>query len=277
MMKHGWLCAVVIYVAFVGASQAAFAQADREGCKDYPLVTRIQGFYIEGCKEQAFATYKFNTTKGRVPVEGHYISISYRLPESAPEIAGVEMIRNYTHAVQAIGGEVMYEGRYSGSMKIMVDGREVWLEVAPYGKRAYRLDIVETQEMSQQVVADAAALLADLDRAGHVVLNGILFDTDKAVIKPESKPALVEIAKLLKENPEVEAFIVGHTDMSGSYEHNMELSEQRAAAVVEALVSDFAIAADRLTPRGIGPLAPVASNESEAGRALNRRVELVNR
>jgi OmpA-OmpF porin, OOP family len=276
-MKHGWWCAVVIGALVVVASQAAFAQEDREGCKDYPLVTRIQGFYIEGCKEQAFASYKFNTENGRVPVEGHYISISYHLPKDAPDMAGIEMIRNYTHAVQAIGGQVLYEGRYSGSMKIDVDGREVWLEVAPYGDHAYRLDVIETQEMAQQVVADAAALLADLDRAGHVVLNGVLFDTDKAVIKPESKPALVEIAKLLKDNPEMEAFIVGHTDMSGSFEHNMQLSDQRAAAVVEALVSDFGITAGRLTAHGIGPLAPVASNDSEAGRALNRRVELVKR
>ena len=276
-MKHGWWRAVVIGAVVVVASQAASAQEDREGCKDYPLVTRIQGFYIDACKEQAFASYKFMTQDGRVPIEGHYRQISYRLPDGAAEMSGIEMIRNYTHAVQAIGGEVMYEGRYSGSMKIMVDGRAVWLEVAPYGNSAYRLDIVETQEMTQQVVADAAALLADLERAGHVVLNGILFDTDKATIKPESKPALVEIAKLLQENSQMTAFIVGHTDMSGSFEHNMELSEQRAEAVVKTLVSDHGISANRLTPRGVGPLAPVATNDSEAGRSLNRRVELVKR
>ncbi|MEJ2188482.1 MAG: OmpA family protein [Acidobacteriota bacterium] len=276
-MKHGWWRAMVIVAVVLMASGAASAQEDRDGCKDYPLVTRIQGFYIDACKEQAFASYKFMTQDGRVPIEGHYRQISYRLPDGAAEMSGTEMIRNYTHAVQEIGGEVMYEGRYSGSMKIMVDGRAVWLEVAPYGNSAYRLDIVETQEMTQQVVADAAALLADLDRAGHVVLNGILFDTDKATIKPESKPALVEIAKLLKDNPEMKAFIVGHTDMSGNFEHNMQLSKQRAAAVVDALVSDFGIAAGRLTAHGIGPLAPVASNASEGGRALNRRVELVKR
>jgi len=276
-MQHDWWRAVVIGAVVVVASQAVVAQEDRDGCADYPLVTRIEGFYIDACKEQAFASYKFMTQDGRVPIEGHYRQISYRLPDGAAEMSGTEMIRNYTNAVQAIGGEVMYEGRYSGSMKIMVDGREVWLEVAPYGNSAYRLDIVETQEMNQQVVADAAALLADLDRAGHVVLSGILFDTDKATIKPESKPALVEIAKLLHDNPKMEAFVVGHTDMSGSFEHNMQLSDQRAEAVVRTLVTDYGIAADRLTPRGVGPLAPVASNDSEAGRALNRRVELVNR
>jgi len=268
---------LVAILAVVSLSPIAHAQQDREGCEDYPLLTRLEGFYIEGCKEQAFASYKFMTDEGRMPIEGHFMSISYRRPNDAPEMAGLEMVRNYTNAVTAIGGEVMFEGRYSASMKVLVDDREVWIEVSPYGKRAYRLDIVERQLMTQQVAADAAALLADLDRAGHTVLHGILFDTNKATIKPESEAALTEIAKLLDDHPGMTAFIVGHTDMSGDLDHNMDLSKRRAAAVVEALVADHAISKERLTPRGVGPLAPVGSNDTDAGRALNRRVELVKR
>jgi outer membrane protein OmpA-like peptidoglycan-associated protein len=268
---------VVAIVATVLATQAALAEEDREGCEDYPMLTRLEGFYIEGCTEEGFSSYRFQTEDGRKPIEGHYRRISYRLVDGAPDSSGIEMIRNHVHAVEAIGGTVMYEGRYSGSMRVIVDDREVWIEVAPYGKRAYRLDIVEKETMTQQVVADAAALLADLDRAGHVVLHGVFFDTDKAVIKPESKAALAEIARLLADNPEMAAFVVGHTDMSGSLDHNLSLSERRASAVVEALVADHGISAERLTPRGVGPLAPVGSNDTDAGRALNRRVELVKR
>ena len=75
----------------------------------------------------------------------------------------------------------------------------------------------------------------------------------------------------------MKAFVVGHTDTSGSFEHNLDLSMRRAAAVVEVLVTAHGISEGRLTPRGVGPLAPVASNDTEAGRALNRRVELVRR
>ena len=211
MTRHAWW----IVIAVVAAPLVGYAQKDRQGCEDHPLLTRMDGFYIEGCKDERFSIYKFNTQKGRVPVEGHHTSISYRLRDGEPDMSGIEMIRNYLNAIQAIGGKVMYEGGYSGSTQVVVGGREMWIEVAPYGKRAYRLDIVEKQAMEQQVVADAAALLADLDRAGHVVLHGILFDTDKAVIKPESDAALSEIARLLKENAGMTAFIVGHTDMSG--------------------------------------------------------------
>jgi outer membrane protein OmpA-like peptidoglycan-associated protein len=268
---------MVALLATVLVSQVGYAREDREGCEDHPLLTRLEGFFIEGCKEQAFSSYKFMTQDGRVPVEGHFTSVSYRRPDDAPEMSGLEMIRNYINAITAIGGEVMYEGAYSGSVKLLVGDREVWIEVSPYGKRAYRLDIVEKQMMTQQVVADAAALLADLDRVGHAVLHGILFDTDSAVIKPESQGALTEIATLFNDHPEMTAFIVGHTDMSGSLEHNLDLSEKRAAAVVEALVAEHGIAVERLTPRGVGPLAPVGSNDTDAGRTLNRRVELVKR
>lgn len=268
---------VVAVLAAMVSSGIGLAQEDRDGCRDHPLLTRLDGFYLEGCKDEAFSSYEFTTEKGKMAVEGHFVSLSYRRPNTAPEMSGLEMIRNYTNAVEAIGGEVIYTGKYSATMKVVVDDREVWIGVAPYGKRAYRLDIVEHQAMTQQVVADAAAMLADIDRVGHTVLNGVFFETDMDVVKPESMTALTEIAALLNDHPDLEAFVVGHTDTAGSLDHNMDLAERRAAAVVQALVVEHGIAADRLSPHGVGPLAPVASNETEAGRALNRRVELVKR
>jgi len=268
---------VVGFLAVMLVSPAGYTQEDRVGCEDHPLLSRMDGFYIEGCKEEEFSSYKFMTQNGRKSVEGRMTQVSYRRPKDAAEMSNIEMIRNYTNAIEAIGGEVMYQGAYSGSMRVIVGDKEVWVEVAPSGKRSYRLDIVEKGLMTQQVVADAAALLADLDRVGHTVLHGVFFDTDQAMVKPESEAALTEIAKLLKGNPEIRAFVVGHTDMSGTVEHNIDLSNRRAAAVVEALVANHGISGERMTPRGVGPLAPIGSNETEAGRALNRRVELVKR
>lgn len=267
----------LMFVAVATVAHPADAQQDREGCEDHPMLNRLDGFYIERCEEEPFGSYEFSTSEGRKRVEGHFISISYERVDGEPEMSGLEMIRNYTQAIQAIGGEVMYEGRYGAAMKVLVGDREIWIEVLPHGSRAYRLDIIEQQAMTQQVVADAEALLADLDRVGHAVLNGIFFDTDRAVVKPQSQAALTEIASLLEANPEITAFIVGHTDMTGNLEHNLDLSNRRAAAVIDALVTDHGISRERLTPRGVGPLAPVASNDTEAGRALNRRVELIKR
>jgi outer membrane protein OmpA-like peptidoglycan-associated protein len=112
---------------------------------------------------------------------------------------------------------------------------------------------------------------------GHFAVYGIYFDTDKAEIKPESEPALAEMTKLLKDNPSLNVFIVGHTDSTGTFEHNLTLSMDRASAVVNALVSGHGIAAARLKPYGVASLAPVASNATEDGKSKNRRVELVER
>jgi outer membrane protein OmpA-like peptidoglycan-associated protein len=124
-------------------------------------------------------------------------------------------------------------------------------------------------------VADAAALGRDIKSAGHVAVYGINFDTNKALVRPDSKPALDEIAKLLKADPALELKVVGHTDMVGTVEANMALSQARAEAVVQALVGQYGVAAARLKGYGVGPLAPVASNDNDEGRAKNRRVELV--
>lgn len=144
-------------------------------------------------------------------------------------------------------------------------------------KGAYAaVDVIEVGAMKQNMVTVSAG---DMSRAiaatGRVALYGILFDTGKADVKPESKPALDEIAKLLKAEPALKLRVVGHTDNQGTLESNIALSKRRAEAVNAALVGQYAIAANRLGAYGVADLAPVASNAAEEGRAKNRRVELV--
>jgi outer membrane protein OmpA-like peptidoglycan-associated protein len=140
------------------------------------------------------------------------------------------------------------------------------------------VDIIEVSPMKQNmVVVKAAEMSKSISLHGKVALYGIFFDTDKATIKPESKAALEEIAKLLKQEPELNLHVVGHTDSTGTFEHNIDLSKRRANAVKTALTKQYGVAAGRLTPNGVASLAPVASNGTDAGRAKNRRVELVPR
>jgi len=121
----------------------------------------------------------------------------------------------------------------------------------------------------------ALVLGNDIKTTGHATVYGIYFDTGKAIVKPESDAALVEIAKMLKADPTLKLNVVGHTDNVGGMDSNMKLSMARGEAVVQALVARYGIAADRLKGYGVSSLAPVASNDSDAGRAKNRRVELV--
>jgi outer membrane protein OmpA-like peptidoglycan-associated protein len=161
-------------------------------------------------------------------------------------------------------------------MKVTSDDKEIWIEVwASDDGSDYELRIVERTIMDQEVVADPDALAKDIKSTGHVAVYGIYFEFDSYAIKPESAPTLEAIAKMLKDNPSLRLYVVGHTDMVGTLGYNMELSSKRAGAVVSALVKEHAVAAQRLDPRGVGPLCPIRTNRTEEGRKLNRRVELV--
>jgi outer membrane protein OmpA-like peptidoglycan-associated protein len=120
-------------------------------------------------------------------------------------------------------------------------------------------------------------MVRDIATYGKVALYGIYFDHNQATLKPESVPALMEIATLLTRQPQLKVYVVGHTDLSGTLAYNLRLSQERAQAVVDTLVQKHAIAAERLSAQGVGPLVPVATNQADPGRAKNRRVELVER
>ena len=117
---------------------------------------------------------------------------------------------------------------------------------------------------------------SEIEASGKIAIYDIHFATGSAVIEPDSAESLGVIARYLNEAPGG-FYIVGHTDDTGSLETNRALSEQRAVAVKEALVTEHGIDASRLEASGVGPLAPVSTNIGEPGRALNRRVEIVQR
>jgi outer membrane protein OmpA-like peptidoglycan-associated protein len=102
------------------------------------------------------------------------------------------------------------------------------------------------------------------------------FDVDKSVIRPESEAAVKQVAQMLKDNPELDLIIAGHTDSSGTWAHNKTLSESRAQAVVQAVLAR-GVAASRLVSTGYGQDKPIADNATVVGRARNRRVELMKR
>lgn len=137
--------------------------------------------------------------------------------------------------------------------------------------------VVETgpMETGKIELKTASAIEAELQASGSVDLYGIFFDTNDDAVKPDSRPALDEIGKLLTANPQMRLRIVGHTDDVGTSEYNRDLSIRRAANVVEALVSEYGIAADRLSSSGAGESSPVTSNATPEDQARNRRVEIV--
>jgi len=269
-----WMSALL----FLLATGVAAQQPDSKDCKDHPLFpTRMPEYRIGNCKVEDFGVYEFYATKGpKTPVEGKFTFITYAFTgQRASEPSGLAVVRNYENAIKKAGGTILQSvPTWWVNGKIVKDGQEVWVQ-AEKGNGTIWLRIVEKKAMEQYIVADAAALGNDIRATGHVAVYGINFDTGKSIIKPESAQAIGEIAKLLTADPSLKVFVVGHTDTVGGVDSNIKLSQDRAEAVLQALVRDHGIAPARLRASGCGPFAPVASNDTEEGRAKNRRVELV--
>ncbi len=252
-------------------------QKDNPACKDHPLFTRMPDSWIHSCDRKQFNAYVFNIGQGKtVHVEGQYWKIVYYPQASASsKPSELQILRNFENAVKKLGGTVLANEKSKETLRLAKDGKEVWVEVWAEFTGKYGLTIVEKEAMAQDIVANADVFANDLKTTGHSAMYGIYFDTGKSELKPESEQAIGEIAKLLKSDAGLKVYVVGHTDNVGGLEANMKLSQDRADAVVQALVHNQGIAAARLKAYGDGPFAPVASNDTEEGRAKNRRVELV--
>lgn len=276
-MKKSFLLPLVAML-LVCAMGASAQTADRADCKDHALFpTRMPDYRIASCKVEEFGVYEFYATKGpKTPVEGKFTFLTYVFTGPRPnEPSGLAVVRNYENAIQKVGGTILQKDpqRWVNG-KVVKDGQEAWIQVEK-GNGAIWLRVVEKKAMEQYIEADAAAFGNDIRTTGHAAIYGIQFDTGKSTVKPESAQALGEIAKLLKSDPGLKIHVVGHTDNAGSVDGNIKLSQDRAEAVLQALVRDHGIAAARLRAYGCGQFAPVATNDSEEGRAKNRRVELV--
>jgi len=270
--------------ALVVTTTPAFTQTDVAGSKDYPGINRLPGYYISDYKETPFDAYTYKVLQAHTQqeqfVEGRKLEVRYDRPDSVTPPSQLQIIRNYQNAVKAIGGQVLWESadHDQTTLRFTKNGKEVWFEVTganiPSGAFV-QLIVIEKQAMQQEIVLDAQGIAVGLGAAGSVAINGINFDTGKSDLKPESMAAIAEIAKLLKANPALCLYVVGHTDMVADVIANLKLSQARAQAVVNALVNLQGIASTRLTAFGNGPYAPIATNKTEAGRTKNRRVELV--
>jgi OOP family OmpA-OmpF porin len=297
----------IVVTFLVCLTVAAWAQQDAEGSKDHPLIARYPGSFIAEYDQKEFDEYELPVGKSvetkdgwkmtTQHMEGKITLIHYEYPQGRSHL---EVYRNYQTALQKAGFQEVFkcvdrEGCGAGDLKKLgywggwnnhylltklsrgegdVYAAVNWADGGD--NRAVFLGVFEVKPMEGGLITvNAAALGNDISRTGHSAVYGIYFDTGKADVKPESDAALGDIAKLLQQNAALKLHVVGHTDNVGQLASNMDLSHRRADAVVKALTTKYSIAAARLGAQGVGPLAPVASNDSEDGRSKNRRVELV--
>jgi len=300
---------LLLALLFLAPTAAGAQTRDVAGAKDFPGIGRFGGSIISGYQVKDFdaariqaAPFKNDKPADARRLEGRITRIAYRT-NPGPSI--LEVSRNFETQLTKAGFETLlacdtdacggipfteaidalpipqmwvdgFNYHYFAGRKVD-GGRETYASVvvSENNKEIYAQLIVAELGAIENKMVDAAAMAKGLGETGHIALYGIYFDTDKAAIKLESRPTLEQIAKLLAGQPQLNVFIVGHTDSQGTFDYNLDLSRRRAEAIAQELVKSYRIAQPRLRTAGVGLLAPIGSNASEAGRALNRRVELV--
>ncbi len=185
-----------------------------------------------------------------------------------PLEANIELVDNEKHEVIAKFKSNSVSGKYLISLP---SGKNYGINVIAIGYLFQSENVTLPDSAVYQEITKNVSL-KKLEIGTKIVLNNIFFDYDKSTIKAESKSELERLTKLLTENPDLKIEISGHTDNVGSSSYNQKLSESRAKTVVDFLISQ-GINQDRLVYKGYGLDQPIANNDSEEGRQLNRRTE----
>lgn len=267
----------------------------------HPLIKAFEGSVIESQEVKEFDEQQLVVGKVQddgsvktVKLEGKITRIDYRDPDDR---SSLERMRNYEQAFKKAGFEIKFScnkeecgpeiqiatigyyppERYLTAFLKRKEGN-VWVGVFVAAGPWTKIRVVEEKPMKTGMVKITADLLkTNILKDGHAAVYGIYFDTGKSVIKPESDETIKEIATLLQKNPLLQIYVVGHTDNAGKLKDNMELSQKRAEAVVNELITKYKISSTNLEAGGVGPLAPVATNDTKEGKELNRRVEIVKK
>jgi outer membrane protein OmpA-like peptidoglycan-associated protein len=246
---------------------------------DYHLLGHLPRTTVGKPTKVNFDEFSFNMQDGKqkqqVKVRGFRFHIFYEY--TRPLMSGLESQENYRAALRNLGAEILYEDPLPdpGEVDARLDdhGKTVWIQVTSV-YAGVNVDVIEEKPFQLSIKPPQAdEMKATLDKEGHIALY-INFDFNKATLKPDAQPIIAQVVALLKANPDLKLSIEGNTDSIGTHDYNIKLSGERAAAVVETLKAQGVDGA-RLTSAGFGPDKPIAANDTEVGRAKNRRVELV--
>ena len=248
--------------------------------KDHPVIKPIPGFTLEDTSFENFSSYTFKQKQNgnliEKKVKGKYWFFYYEYKKEDRTFSKLEIIENHKQAANEKGGKILSENDTKLDFTVpLSEGGTIWTHLHTW-ENSYELYIIEEEGFKKRLTFSAEEMKKELDSKGHVAIYGIYFDFDKSTLKPGSEKVLMEIVKLMKNNSGLRVEIQGHTDSIGNRDYNKKLSEQRAKTV-KSFLTLYGINETRTTIKGYGQDKPVASNETDEGRALNRRVELKKR
>jgi outer membrane protein OmpA-like peptidoglycan-associated protein len=254
----------IVNVALFAATLTKPAKTDDKLLGHMPNYA-ISGAVINGDD----GTTEFRRGDEVLTISGKQFHAIYTIKPGKQLSSDLEIQSNFRAAFAALGAQLFYEDATSTYARLETADKTKWLKVTSE-EGDYTLDIIDEQPIAPPPPDNA--LKDELDANGHVALY-VNFDFNKSTLKPDAKPMLAQVVKLMSDEPELKLSVEGDTDNIGTDEYNLKLSADRAASVVAALIAE-GVAADRVTPSGAGASSPIADNATPEGRAKNRRVEL---
>ncbi|MDT7518581.1 OmpA family protein [Rhodoferax sp. TBRC 17660] len=306
--KESWRRGAFAVAMAMGLAALPVVASAEQGA-DHPEVARFPGARINNYDYKEYEEFQLILAKPQrapggaftaaklMPLEGKVTYIHYEMPKS---VSPLQVFRNYQSSLRRSGFSDLFTcdrpctTENLSNFQSLMKARQLYLNystdnqyLAAQRNNTYVslwvneggafLFVVEKEKLDDGLMAvtGEGPIAKALGTDGKVDLYGFQFDTGKAVLRDGSKPTLQELGRVLQDNPGLNVEVVGHTDDVGGADGNQRLSEARAAAVAEALNRSYGIAAPRLKTRGMGQTVPLAANTTEAGRAQNRRVEII--
>ena len=301
---RAWLAALAVF-ALPSPARADSSAADSAWAKAFTGAQLLDEFVRE--REEYWVPlgklYGNGQAEKFATIEGRWSHFAYANP---PGRTVIEIFDSYEETLRKQGFEIVYSckdgdcgqgGRSTNGdwwdpterRRYLVAELEraagnVWVcvhvhEKPPKVAGQHDVDVIEAPPAASAASPDdtpprSADLYAQLERAGHAAVYGIAWDARGEPVS-EYLAGLRTVADLLTAHPKLQLYLVVHTDNVGGVQANVDRSRKQATALANLLVRRYGIAAARIRPSGMGPLAPVAANDTEDGRAKNRRVDLV--
>ena len=232
----------------------------------------VKDFAIGSVVYKKYDEYTFFYDRKANLHKGKFWNISFERTTDDSKSCRYAIPHDYKNNLLQLGATILEDEDNTVQFRLERDGA---VNIIKFGADSNRfsIQIIQEEVFKQSLVLSPDAIKSELDQNGKVTLDGIYFDFNKATLKVESNKAILSTVALMQRYPDLVLAVHGHTDSKGSDTYNMTLSAERAASVRNAIIS-HSIENTRLQSQGFGESKPIASNDTDDGRAENRRVEL---
>jgi len=237
------------------------------------VIPVVNDFEITQVDYKKYDEHTFWVKRKKFIYKGEFWNIDFKKVDNKdPNSHRYTVARDYKNKIVELGGVILDDDKNKIVCKLETKDGVFYIKLGAYDS-TFSMQIIKQEAFKQSLVLSPDKIKTELDKSGKITLNGIYFDFNKATLKVDSKKALLSTVALMQKYPDLVLSVHGHTDAKGDDAYNLKLSGMRAEAVKNALIQR-GTQSSRLNSKGYGETKPIASNETDEGRAKNRRVEL---